>query len=319
MARLKGPLMSIDAKGKFANSMVFDGIPGIPRVRKKVDPKQPNSAGQLQMRNFFRMLHNRWTFLSIYTKDNWDESIKNKYNAMSGYNYYSQSYINSMKSGQTPLTMPTNFDFITLRYSFNLSGGSVAVDSSLYNNNGTINGTIIRIAGVDGNAIRLTTSSDYISIPDSVSLYPTINNKLTLECWFRMSAFKSPAGWENFFAKSWSDYALRFYPSNTFSFVIRAKGTGVQTTLNLLYTPTFNKWTHLVGTFDGSFMRIYIDGILKKTGSAPGITVYQRHDLLKIGQSNDSNSNFIGDLDEVSIYNIALSDSEILRHYNMIK
>ena len=46
MAKLTGPLMSLDARGKIANALVFIGWKGIKTVRQWVVPANPKSIGQ---------------------------------------------------------------------------------------------------------------------------------------------------------------------------------------------------------------------------------------------------------------------------------
>jgi len=51
MAKVSGPLMSMDARGKFANTLVFSGWKGRPTVRQLVQPTNPQSADQMTARN----------------------------------------------------------------------------------------------------------------------------------------------------------------------------------------------------------------------------------------------------------------------------
>lgn len=50
MGLVKGPLLSIDARGKIANTLVFSGWKGLKTVRSYVVPANPNSAGQQAQR-----------------------------------------------------------------------------------------------------------------------------------------------------------------------------------------------------------------------------------------------------------------------------
>src|SRR5262249_27072353 len=69
-----------------------------------------------------------------------------------------------------------------------------------------------------------------------------------------------------------------------------------------------NTWTHLTGMFDGSTYRLYINGEL--AGSAAGSPLPPDNAPLMIGGSGDC-STFAGLIDEVRIYNRALSQAEI--------
>lgn len=69
-----------------------------------------------------------------------------------------------------------------------------------------------------------------------------------------------------------------------------------------------NRWTHLVGTFDGATFRLYIDGALK--ASAKGTIGQTNSATLKIGGSGEC-APFVGMIDEVAIFKRALTDQEI--------
>lgn len=55
MAKVSGPLMSMDARGKFANTLVFSGWKGRPTVRQLVTPANPKSVNQQDARNMVRI------------------------------------------------------------------------------------------------------------------------------------------------------------------------------------------------------------------------------------------------------------------------
>lgn len=56
MAKVSGPLMSMDARGKFGGTLVFSGWKGRPTVRQLVLPTNPQSANQVAARNRVRAL-----------------------------------------------------------------------------------------------------------------------------------------------------------------------------------------------------------------------------------------------------------------------
>jgi hypothetical protein len=54
MAKVSGPLMSMDARGKFGNTLVFSGWKGRPTVRQLVTPSNPKTTDQQKSRNAVR-------------------------------------------------------------------------------------------------------------------------------------------------------------------------------------------------------------------------------------------------------------------------
>ncbi|MCD6311928.1 MAG: LamG domain-containing protein, partial [Elusimicrobia bacterium] len=84
---------------------------------------------------------------------------------------------------------------------------------------------------------------------------------------------------------------------------------------------SLNTWYHLVGTFDGSNVKLYKNGVLMKTTAYSGAfndtTVPITIGAVDIG--NASNEKIIGDIDEVAVYNRVLSIDEIKCHYERRK
>jgi hypothetical protein len=74
-----------------------------------------------------------------------------------------------------------------------------------------------------------------------------------------------------------------------------------------------NTWLQLTATFDGSTFRFYTNGLLVATGS--GTLGSTNTTPLRIGKSGDCGGTFAGMLDEVTIYNRALTSNEIQAIY----
>ena len=105
-------------------------------------------------------------------------------------------------------------------------------------------------------------------------------------------------------------------PSNTFRFRITAGGSDVSvadTSTHLL-----NTWYNVVGTYDGSNMRIYVNGVLKNTLAQSG-TLATNAVTAKIGTFQGTNYNLTGRISNISVYNRTLAASEIQQNYNALK
>jgi hypothetical protein len=90
------------------------------------------------------------------------------------------------------------------------------------------------------------------------------------------------------------------------------QGLGFSYAASGLDMPT-NTWTHLAGTFDGTNFCFYMNGVLKAT--AAGTNGPTNSAPLEIGGSGTC-ATFDGLLDEVSIYNRALSSNEVAAIFN---
>ena len=72
------------------------------------------------------------------------------------------------------------------------------------------------------------------------------------------------------------------------------------------------QWHHGVVTFDGSILRLYIDGVQITTLSTSSIPETTGNNPLKIGANSRIASNlFTGSIDEVGVWNRALTNTEI--------
>ncbi len=60
MAKLTAPLLSFDARGKIADTLVYANWRGVPYARRMVIPANPKTTGQILTRDIFANLELRW-------------------------------------------------------------------------------------------------------------------------------------------------------------------------------------------------------------------------------------------------------------------
>ncbi len=77
-----------------------------------------------------------------------------------------------------------------------------------------------------------------------------------------------------------------------------------------------NKWYHLAATYDGENLKAYKDGVLITNNSAPSGSPEAESETLKLGCHAMITGYFGGTIDDVRIYNYALSEGEITALYN---
>ena len=77
-------------------------------------------------------------------------------------------------------------------------------------------------------------------------------------------------------------------------------------------------WHHLVGTYNGFVIKLYIDGIERASTTIAG-SLSSNAINIRIGNRFGNTQYWDGKIDEVRIYNRALSATEILNHYNDLK
>ena len=191
-------------------------------------------------------------------------------------------------------------------YSFNDGSGAQTRDSSGQGNTGTIAGATWTTNGKFGSALSFDGTSSWVTIADANSL--DLTTGMTIEAWVSPS---SGTAWRAVVLKETSGgLAYALYSANNGS---RPAGY-VHTTTDVGVAGTaavpLSTWTHLALTYDGATLRMYVNGILVKSGSASGAVVTSSGPL-RIGGDSVWGEYFRGLIDEVRIYNRALTGGEI--------
>jgi len=200
-------------------------------------------------------------------------------------------------------------------WKFDEGTGTTAADSSGNGNDGIINGGAVWVRGKFGNALKFDGSTNYVNCSRTSNL--DLTDAVTIEAWIQNI---TNYGWSQVAGRwhtdSWKeDYALTLRNSGSswlFQFVI------TNTSGNLSYvlasaTPDFN-WHHLAGTFDGRYIKIYFDGQLIGTTDL-GFNQKMATSGKELLMGNLWTQKLNGTIDEVRIYNRALSADEIWNHY----
>ena len=75
------------------------------------------------------------------------------------------------------------------------------------------------------------------------------------------------------------------------------------------------RWHHLAGTYDGEYLRIYVDGIQESYRKAGRVVLSSNANPLLIGSAGGRGEFFPGAIDEAAVYDRALSATEVYEHY----
>ena len=214
---------------------------------------------------------------------------------------------------------------------FDTNSSSIVKDYSTFSNNGTISGPSWITAGVRGGAYSFDGLNDYVSVLYSASLGTSTTNNFTVMAWvnWRNSTYTKCGGngeeYVVFKRKPetgvFEGYALAVAANASASFTMTSSG-GVRGTLSSSVQIVPNTWAQLVGTHDGSNLRIYVNGVLAGTKSHP-YTMYMGNRSLFIGRTGECgdpgedtwDGYFNGSIDDVAIYNRTLSADQIYRMF----
>jgi hypothetical protein len=198
-----------------------------------------------------------------------------------------------------------------------------ANDDSGNGNNGVVNGaTLVTDRFGNSNSAYSFNGSNKISVPNLQSYL--FNSKITISAWVNLSSIPNSnfnlvtkyggAGFDDAFSLdvSSTNYQLNISPGST-SWTTCVGNSSIQT----------NQWHNLVGVYDYSnnIFKIYLDGVLLGSNTALSAMGNALSAKVIFGYYDDPllvspNQQFNGKLDDIGIWNRALSPQEITQLYN---
>ena len=199
---------------------------------------------------------------------------------------------------------------------FDEGSGSTAYDSSGNMNTGTVINLLANpvswVGGIFGGALQFDGQTEVV-VSNSPSLNPFSGT--TISAWVNANSWGSSGHAPRILEKGNSDnqYALLSTSAGQLEFLLFGVSNGVL----VATAPSTGSWHHLLCTYDGSSMKLYIDGQIAGQQAAKGVLAITS-DNLAIGSNPSGNvsSMFSGALDDVRVYGRALSSSEITQLYN---
>ena len=214
----------------------------------------------------------------------------------------------SSQAGATPTLAPA----LVARYHFENN----TTDSSGNANDAEAVGAPGYALGVYGSALSLSGTSQYVMAPAGIMAGVT---NFTIAAW---AYWNGGAAWQRIFDFGNDTTQYMFLTpgsgSGTLRFAISTNGNapGAEQIVETSPLPV-SRWTHVAVTYDGSTARLYTNGVLAASGSVTLSPADFNPALNNFGASQyPADPLFNGRLDEVYIYNYALSSTEITRLMN---
>jgi hypothetical protein len=198
------------------------------------------------------------------------------------------------------------------------STGTTATDSKGGRHGTYVNGPDLGVDGALGadldKAVTFHGTNERVEVPYADDLNPAT---FTLEAWARVDATAGfgtvASSWTYVTSAAGSGFGIWADAGHCYFYVADGK------TDSAVDAPiTANAWTHTVATYDGTTMRLYINGLLSSSRTAG----YEPNTLspFSIGGATYDGSGWgeflDGSVDEVAIYSTALSPARIKAHYD---
>ena len=191
-------------------------------------------------------------------------------------------------------------------------GNSITLDASGYNNTGTLKNGPVYVSGKYGSALQFNGTNNYVEVLHSDSL--NLTEEITIMAWVNSPDYSRTAG-QHIVSKRNGNLGWMLQTT------LGNKGYGyVSINDNLVTAPgivtlTNNQWYHLTVTYNGERVKLYVNGNFDNQSDIVKGSITSGNNPLYIGCQPGPTYYFLGIIDEVQIYNRALSADEIYASY----
>ena len=202
-------------------------------------------------------------------------------------------------------------------WKFDETSGTTATDSSGNNNTGTLTNSPTWTTGKIGGALSFDGVNDYADI----GTMDISGSGITIAAWVKADSFLSAID-TRFISKANSTAEQGHYwmlgqtnsGGDKLRFRLKAGGS-TQTLIASSGDLPINTWFHAIATYDGTTMRLYKDGIEVGSVAKSGTINTDTTIPANIGRNPDGSNHMDGTMDDVRIYNRALTSADISALY----
>ena len=184
--------------------------------------------------------------------------------------------------------------------------GRRSTDASGNGNNGTITNATWAATGKYGKALQFNGTNALVTIPDAASLH--LSTGMTLEAWVNPSTVN--ATWRDVIYKGNDNFYLEATSTNASKPDAGMIAGGSYADAFGTAALTANTWSFLTETYDGSTLRLYVNGTQVASTAHTGAIATSTNPL-QIGGDSIYGQYFAGLIDEVRVYNVALTAAQI--------
>ena len=314
MVKTTGPLLSINAHGQLAKTLNYSQRKEGNIGRQFHYPHKEPSQKQYTRRTILGLLTAHWQCMTAAQKLVWENATILGDLNISGFNYFIQSAIADLKTHHG----------LCGYWSFNELTGASVLDYSGNENTGTLKPTYpsdvpSRIDSINkkfGKALSFNGSSAYVDCGSDNSI--NIVGDLTLSAWIN----RTMIGFMEIVANGLdgaNGYRFLIVPTTHFLRFDTLGGGIRKNTLGKTAIGTAH-WYNVVAVLSGTTASLYVNGIDEHATSVTHDNLVAATRPVLIGiYSTLAIGAFNGLIDEVRIYNRALSPAEIMKHYELLR
>ena len=203
-------------------------------------------------------------------------------------------------------------------YAMNKGSGTILADWTGKGHTGTLSGAAWTPAGRFGGALSFDGVNDWVTVADAADL--DLTTGLTLEAWVYPTV-SGGGSWRNVLIKErtggevYNLYANADTNAPT-AYVVTAGNPGTALDARGTSALPLDSWSYVTLTYDNTTLRLYVNGVQAGSRAVAG-PLLTSTGVLRLGGNSIWGEYFAGVLDEVRIYNRALTVSEIQADMNV--
>jgi hypothetical protein len=191
---------------------------------------------------------------------------------------------------------------------FDDNKGTVATDSSVNKNVGTVKGTAQWVAGKFGSALQLDGKTGWVDCGDTASMAIPAGGSVTMCAWVNPTV-GSVAAWQGIMAKRTASYS---YGINLVKGNFQIYTSGASGIQSFAYDLPAGQWVHIATTMSKNPTQLYVNGeLFGGAGKGAGGGVALAANGLGIGASGTIGEFFNGIVDDVAIFNTVLTVDDV--------
>ncbi len=180
-------------------------------------------------------------------------------------------------------------------------------DISGNSRNFTLNGAI-SYGSTNGGYLGFNSATEYTVSNTVLSLATT---EITVDIWLKVYTH---GNWNDFVANNWVNNGWLMFASTT-QWLFGVGNGGSQYIAASNHSGS-TSWTNLVGTYDGTTVKIYINGVVSATtATVAGVTLNTGYSVY-VGSAGDPGPY---DISCVKVYNTALTAAQIVQNFNALR
>ena len=164
------------------------------------------------------------------------------------------------------------------------------------------------VKGKMGQAMSFNGSTDYVAMASSSEITSNLS-QISISAWIKI---KTSGVWQGIVgAHGANGYHFQIQNDNHLQLYIYGPNASAVGSTDL--SSYVGKWVHVVGTYDGSTIKVYVNGVLD--GSTPATGAIANATDMRVGDTYDDTRFFLGAIDDVRIYNVALTSAQVAQLY----